>query len=439
MTRRNMSVSAEQNSKAPSGQRSLPARLKSPVGIAIICAVVALIAVVSWSAYHNAVDGIAIDEDNFPDSAFRTYVKTFDLNKNGRLTDDEIAKVTAIDISIPDEDFEADDEEAATATESVGTITNAAGVQFFTALKAFNARNNDLRDAVDLSGADGLEQCDVSGNKNLSEITLPNDFSDKKLSIDDGITYYISGHKLKKATFSYNTQYASEDAYEFPNSGWQSAFTYPSLGTNDTAKASVVAAINAAFKADVDAAAANVYDEDEDGTLADAAYQYRNYTVSYFRNGVISVRKDERTTLGGSHVTEATTGIIENVRTGDTIQPETTLGISRSDLETRTTEAVTAFIAKNTTLAYWDGSAASALESLKKYMTEGKISYYAVSDGIVACIPTYCLGDSSAGHPEVFIAAFNESTATHKPGDTITTVEGPGSATEGTMTVGVRQ
>lgn len=51
----------------------------------------------SVQAHADEVEGIEIDKDNFPDEAFRQYVRThFDTNDDGGLSDSEIAAVTSI-------------------------------------------------------------------------------------------------------------------------------------------------------------------------------------------------------------------------------------------------------------------------------------------------------------------------------------------------------
>ncbi len=48
----------------------------------------------------NAADGVAINEENFPDAIFREYVSTnLDTDGDGALSDAEIEAVTSIDVS----------------------------------------------------------------------------------------------------------------------------------------------------------------------------------------------------------------------------------------------------------------------------------------------------------------------------------------------------
>ena len=75
--------------------------------------------------------GVAIDNTNFPDANFRTIVKNFDTNKDGNLSDTEIAAVEEIDCYDKG-------------------ISNLKGIEYFTALRSLNCGYNQLT-ALDVS------------------------------------------------------------------------------------------------------------------------------------------------------------------------------------------------------------------------------------------------------------------------------------------------
>ena len=75
--------------------------------------------------------GVAIDNTNFPDANFRTFVKNFDTNKDDSLSDTEIAAVEEIDCY------------------NKG-ISNLKGIEYFTALRSLNCGYNQLT-ALDVS------------------------------------------------------------------------------------------------------------------------------------------------------------------------------------------------------------------------------------------------------------------------------------------------
>ena len=75
---------------------------------------------------------VAINDTNFPDSNFRTYVKdNFDADKNGSLSTTEINSATEIDVSKK-------------------SIANLKGVEYFTALRILHCQDNRL-EALDVS------------------------------------------------------------------------------------------------------------------------------------------------------------------------------------------------------------------------------------------------------------------------------------------------
>ncbi|WP_367182819.1 leucine-rich repeat domain-containing protein, partial [uncultured Alistipes sp.] len=74
-------------------------------------------------------DGLAIDETNFPDETFRTYVaENFDTNEDGALSDSEIAAAEVISLKGTDQS-------------NTITVTSLEGIKNFTALKELTLKN----------------------------------------------------------------------------------------------------------------------------------------------------------------------------------------------------------------------------------------------------------------------------------------------------------
>ena len=69
--------------------------------------------------------GVAIDNTNFPDAKFCIIVQNYDTNKDGSLSDTEIAAVEEINCYNK-------------------AITNLKGIEYFTALKRLNCESNQL-------------------------------------------------------------------------------------------------------------------------------------------------------------------------------------------------------------------------------------------------------------------------------------------------------
>lgn len=102
-----------------------------------------------------ASNQIMIDNNNFPDEKFRNVLKdTFsDYLQDNILTQDEIEKITSLDIS-----FQG--------------ISNLKGIEFLTELKYLNAEANNI-EILDLSNNINLKTLELSNNQLLKSLELP--------------------------------------------------------------------------------------------------------------------------------------------------------------------------------------------------------------------------------------------------------------------------
>ena len=128
----------------------------------------------SWQEYAGSepvIEGIAINETNFPDENFRNWLKSQSYGSDGVLTDTEIASVTSI--SIPSK-----------------SIKSLQGIEFFTALTVLYCDNNQLT-TLDVSknmaltslscSINQLTALDVSKNTALTELSC---FSNQLTALD---------------------------------------------------------------------------------------------------------------------------------------------------------------------------------------------------------------------------------------------------------------
>lgn len=90
-----------------------------------------------------AAGDVAINAINFPDSAFRTYVSSFDTDGNGSLSASEIAAVTEINV------------------DNLG-ISSLKGIEFFPVLDKLSCQNNPIS-AFDIS-SNTIATCNTGGN-----------------------------------------------------------------------------------------------------------------------------------------------------------------------------------------------------------------------------------------------------------------------------------
>ena len=141
--------------------------------------------------------GVAIDNNNFPDANFRTVVENFDTNKDGSLSDTEIAAVEAINCYKKG-------------------ITNLKGIEYFTSLKKLKCFNNQLT-SLDVSKntaltyldcySNQLTSLDVSKNTALTQLYCKNNQLTKlDVSKNTALTELnCSNNQLTKLDVSKNT------------------------------------------------------------------------------------------------------------------------------------------------------------------------------------------------------------------------------------------
>ena len=96
---------------------------------------------------------VAIDEEHFPDSNFRKFVKKYDRDQNGILSQSELAKVTDLNCRGK-------------------SITSLEGIEHFTSLKELNCRDNQLTE-LDVSNNSELKSLDCRENQ-LTELDVSN-------------------------------------------------------------------------------------------------------------------------------------------------------------------------------------------------------------------------------------------------------------------------
>ena len=104
---------------------------------------------------------VAIDEEHFPDSNFRKFVKKYDRDMDGKLSQIELAKVTDLNC---DKSYSGvtDDEK----------IKSLKGIEYFTSLKTLSCRRNLLTE-LDVSNNSELKSLDCGENQ-LSALDVSN-------------------------------------------------------------------------------------------------------------------------------------------------------------------------------------------------------------------------------------------------------------------------
>jgi len=124
-----------------------------------------------------AAADVAINEANFPDGAFRDYVKGFDKDGSGVLTSAELNAVT--EISLEGEDY-----------------SSLQGVEFFTALQKLTFIYTNIN-SPDLSKNKMLQEIDCHYNYNLYTLNLTGNTALKSLRCDGN---HLGALDLRKNT-----------------------------------------------------------------------------------------------------------------------------------------------------------------------------------------------------------------------------------------------
>ncbi len=99
-------------------------------------------------------EGLNIDENNFPDEAFRDYVsENFDKNKDEVLDDDEAKTVTVIPVGFTYK-ITSDDYGKISVTQSNASfpekMSDFTGIEYFVNLETFSCQSNDIEE-LDMS------------------------------------------------------------------------------------------------------------------------------------------------------------------------------------------------------------------------------------------------------------------------------------------------
>ena len=148
---------------------------------------------------------IPVNEDNFPDEAFRAYVSgSIDVSHDGNLNEGEINSMTTMDVS------------------GLG-IRSLQGIEYFTALESLDCSDNELA-SLDLSANTKLQNLNAVNNcldvvldsRNSMSISILPNFDAKRASDWDGAILILNTLRFsqQEVTYQYSTAYAGESENE---------------------------------------------------------------------------------------------------------------------------------------------------------------------------------------------------------------------------------
>ena len=124
------------------------------------------------SAETGGVTGDVVINEAFPDQVFREFVKQYDNNNDGKLSQDELAAVTEMDLDPYDVPYDK--------PYRGEKISSLKGIEHFTSLKNLNCKLNLLTE-LDVSQNPALESLDCSYNQ-LRALDVSNNLALKELN-----------------------------------------------------------------------------------------------------------------------------------------------------------------------------------------------------------------------------------------------------------------
>lgn len=174
-------------------QSSAARTAKVVVGAVAVCVALIACVVVLVLPYAQDADAcddrllVAIDEQLFPDAAWRTFVaQSFDTNGDGYLSEQEAQVVTHIG------SYDTTTYEVIDAGISNKGITSLAGIERFKNLEMLVAQGNDFA-SLDVTGNPHLQYLDVRGNASRFDVNYTNDQANMQILVDEGAQVVSDG------------------------------------------------------------------------------------------------------------------------------------------------------------------------------------------------------------------------------------------------------
>lgn len=159
-----------------------------------------------------ALADVKINKTSFPDSNFRTYVRQFDKNKNGILSNSELKAVKTINVS----------------GQNIGNMT---GIQYFTSLTKLVCSNNPLT-KLDVKKNNALKTLICNDTDVLRTVIIGKKTSLKRIELNEdalvsldvsgcpALTYLdVDGNKLSKLNVSHNPALTTLRVGSYDSSG----------------------------------------------------------------------------------------------------------------------------------------------------------------------------------------------------------------------------
>jgi len=152
-----------------------------------------LITLMLLSTANVYAKDIDVNKKNFPDEKFRSIVKTFDKNKDNKLSNSEIKEVKSLNGTVDSYD-----------DEYILTFQSLKGLEYFYNLESFNCCT------------DGVKKIDLSSNKKIKSIIMEDATGLTSINIKeckDLKNVYLCSNDLKNLDVSHNVKLESLSVY----------------------------------------------------------------------------------------------------------------------------------------------------------------------------------------------------------------------------------
>lgn len=168
---------------------------KSSKLIKVILVFALIIGAFSFNSSFAAAQDVEINETNFPDANFREYVKRFDNNRNGKLSNSEINVVKNIDVSEKN-------------------IKSIKGVEFFVDLEELECEKNKIN-FLDVSKNTKLKKLDCEWNEltNL-DVTKNTSLIELRCGINNLTSIDLKNNKNLRVLWCYTNRFTNLDIKE---------------------------------------------------------------------------------------------------------------------------------------------------------------------------------------------------------------------------------
>lgn len=201
------------------------------------------------------------------------------------------------------------------------------------------------------------------------------------------------------------------DAILSPGEREDREWSYPQLESDvkDDAIDSINDQIKSSMQADVDRTSLPAADGSDGGRgLVDGSGPcvHRQITATYLSDQYFCIRDERYDTNWGPHGTTTVTGVVFDLRTGETVNPLTLFGETSESISSAIANAMMPYVQDN---PYWSTDYGDVASWEFENGMEGSSFLYVTDEGLVYHSQDYELGFYAAGNVDVVVRAWEDS------------------------------